>query len=130
MVKRPTSITVSAWYLIISSLLTLFSISAINNPVAQELMSKNMLPMSVQYFMLFASVASTLVAGVGILFRHHWARVLFVAWSAVGLAIGLATSPVKIMVIPSMLIVALIAYFLFRTQAAAYFSTKGAATDA
>ncbi len=130
MVKRPTSITIAAWYLIVTALLSLASIGSLNNPVAQELMSKNLLPMSAQYFMLFASFALTLVAGVGILLRHHWARVLFVAWSAVSIAIGLVTSPVKILAIPSVLIVALIAYFLFRAQAAAYFSAKAVATDA
>lgn len=131
MVKRPTSVTVSAWYLIVSALFTLVSIySANNNPMAQELMSRSLLPMSVQYFMLFVGFALTLVAGIGILLRHHWARILFVAWSAISLAIGVATSPVKILAIPSVLVVAAIAYFLFRAKASAYFLSKEAATDA
>lgn len=131
MVKRPTSITVSAWYLIVTALFTLVSIyGANNNPMAQELMSRSLLPMSVQYVMLFAGFALTLVAGVGILLRHNWARILFVAWSVVSLAIGVVTSPVKILVIPSVLVVAVIAYFLFRAKASAYFLSKGVATDA
>jgi hypothetical protein len=126
MVKRPTSVTVSAWYLIVTALASLASIYiANNNPMARELMSRSLLPMSAQYFMLFASFVLTLVAGVGILLRHNWARILFVAWSVISLAIGVVTSPVKIMAIPSVLVVAVVAYFLFRAKADAYFSAKG-----
>jgi hypothetical protein len=57
--------------------------------------------MSVQYFMLFAGFVLTLVAGVGILLLHNWARILFVAWSVVSLAIGVVTSPVKMLAIQS-----------------------------
>jgi hypothetical protein len=129
--KRPTSVSVIAWFLIVTSLISLVtSYASLGNPIAQELMAKSLLPMSVQYVMLFAGLAITLAAGFAMLKGLNWGRTVYVAWSALGFVIALATSPIKIAVIPGAVVFAIIAVFLYRPKAATYFSRREAANDA
>src|SRR5438105_2090588 len=53
MKKRPTSVTVIAWILLVISALSLLgSTMAITNPMAQEMMAKSPIPIPLQYVML------------------------------------------------------------------------------
>lgn len=129
--KRPTSVNVIAWFLIIAGFISVaFSYYSFNNPVTQELMAKSLLPMSVQYVLMFVGVAVSVVSGFAMLRGLNWARVLYVGWSAIGLVIGLVTSPIKVALIPSVVVLAIIAFFLFRAKANAYFTQPVAANDA
>jgi hypothetical protein len=57
MKKRPTSVTVIAWILFVTSALSLLtSTMAINNPMAQELMAKSPIPVPLQYVMLYNEI--------------------------------------------------------------------------
>jgi hypothetical protein len=129
--KRPTSVSIIAWFLIVTSLISVVtSYSSLNNPIAQELMAKSLLPISVQYVMLFVGLAIGLVTGVAMLKGLNWGRTVYVAWSVLGFVIALATSPIKIAVVPGAVVFAIIAFFLYRPNATAYFTRKVAANDA
>ena len=61
-------------------------------------------------------------SGVMMLYRQNWARLLYVGWCILGIIIELTTSPIKIMLLPGIVVFAIIAFFLFRPAANAYFS--------
>lgn len=129
--KRPTSVNIIAWFLIIAGFISAaVSYYSFSNPLTQQLMAKSLLPMSVQYVLMYVGVAVSVVAGFAMLKGLSWARVLYVGWTAIGLAIGLVTSPIKVALIPSGVFLAIIAFFLFRRQANVYFTQPVAANDA
>lgn len=120
--KRPTSVTVVAWYLIISAVFTLYALASSNSdPLVQEIMARNLLSIQFQQSMIFIGFVTTLMSGVASLQGYHWGRVPFVVWNLLSLAIGLVGAPMKWMVIPSLAIVAFLAYFLFSAKANAFF---------
>ncbi len=124
MKQRPTSITVVAWILIVIAAINLVtSAVSLNNPMVQELMAKNPIPIPVQYVMLFLGLAVMLASGIGMLNGHNWARLLYVIWSAIGFVVALATSPMKAMLIPGVLSLLVFVFFLFRPAANHYFAT-------
>lgn len=87
-------------------------------------MAKSPVPIPVQFIMLYVGLTVMLVCGIGMLKGKNWARLLYVIWSAVGLVIGLATSPMKAMLIPGLLVVLIFVFFLFRPNANRYFATE------
>ena len=121
--KRPISITIVAWYLVGMSIFSLLTIWCANtDPVTQQIMALNLLSIPAQQFALFVGFAATLVAGTALLLDYQWGRVLFVGWSASSLLLGVVISPTKLLVVPGLLVVALISYFLFSDKANAFFS--------
>ena len=131
MATRPTSVNIISWFIIVTSVLSLgSSYYSLNNPLTQELMAKNLLPISVQYVQMFVGLVISLVAGIAMRQGHNWSRLVYVGWSVIGLVIALVTSPIKVAVIPGAVVLAVIAYFLFRPSANAYFTPRVAANDA
>ena len=129
--KRPTSVTIIAWILIVLSGLSLVtSTLTLNNPVAQDLMAQSPLPLSVQYAMLYVGLALSIVCGIAMLKGQNWARFLYVVWTAISLVIGFATSPMKAAMLPGLVVFVIVIVFLFLPKANAYFSAAGAASDA
>ena len=63
-----------------------------------------------------------LVAGVGVLIGANWGRWLYVVYSVAGIAFGAVTSPNLLQVLPSVLLLAVFAFFLFNGRANAYFN--------
>lgn len=127
---RPTSVTVIAWIIIVTSCLSLaFTASSLNNPISQELMAKSPLPIPLQIAMMYAGLGISIASGIGMLKAQNWARLLYVIWGAIGGVIGVLTSPIKVMMIPGLVILAIMAFFLFRPNANAYFSMNEAEND-
>jgi len=59
MKHRPTSITVISWILIIMGGISLItSTISLNNPMAKELMSRSIMPISIQYLMIYVGLDS------------------------------------------------------------------------
>ena len=120
---RPTSVTVIAWIIIVTSAISLVStLFLINNPTAQELMAKSPLPPSVQYAMIFVGLLVAVVCGFLMLKRANWARLLYVGWGVLNLIISFFTTPGKLMMLPAMIFLAVVVFFLFRPKANAFFS--------
>jgi hypothetical protein len=124
MKKRPISVTVISWFLIITGLLGLagsFFVVTSHDPRLMEAMARSPLPVPIQYGLLVGGTAITVASGVGMLTAQNWARMLYVIWSAVGLIIGIATSPSKMGMIPGGVVFLIIAFFLFQPKANQYF---------
>jgi hypothetical protein len=94
----------------------------INNPDVQELMAKSPIPIPIQYAMSYAGLLVMIVSGIAMLKGKNWARLLYVIWSLVGFVIGIATSPMKAAMIPSFVVFLVVAFFLFRPKATAFFA--------
>ncbi len=124
MQSRPTSLTVVCWILIVLSPFGIlpFLTGQIHDPNVAELMSKSPMPIPVQYVMAWLGVLIATGSGIMMLYRQNWARLLYMGWSIFGIIIGLITSPFKIMLLPAILFYAIIAFFLFRPAANAYFA--------
>lgn len=131
MKQRPKSITVISWILIVMGAISIFPLllGSMNDPKALELMQQSPLPMSVQYGMIYLGLLVTVGSGIGMLYGKNLARLVYVGWSIIGFVIGIATSPVKVMMIPGFIIFAIVAFFLFRPKANAYFTTTSGATS-
>src|SRR5262245_24588897 len=117
MLKRPTSVSVIAWILIVISGIALISLTvrlngpAFNSPMAKELIEKSPLPISVQYALAYMHPLVNLIAGNSMLYGRNWARLLYVVSGVIGFVIGIVTSPVKILMIPGFVIFAVITFF-------------------
>ena len=71
--------------------------------------------------MMYVGLVITLVCGIAMLKRQNWARLLYVGWSVIVLTISIATSPMKLLLLPGIIGFMVIAFFLFRPKANEYF---------
>lgn len=125
MEKRPISVTIIAWILIVTGGISLITSSAsLNNPTVKELMARNPIPIPIQYAMMYVGLLILIASGIGILNKQNWARLLYVVWGAVGLIVSLVTSPMKTALIPGFIFFAIIVFFLFRPVSNQYFTKK------
>jgi glucose dehydrogenase len=132
MIRRPLSVSIIAWFLIVMGAISLISTTVTfnsDNPTVREILSKSPIPISVQLGFAYLGLLITIVCGIAMLKGCNWARYLYVFWGIFGFVVGFATSPMKIMMLPGMLLVAIITFFLFRPQATKYF-TQSAASNA
>ncbi len=121
--KRPTSVTVIAWIILVTGALSLLTIAfAMNNPMAQELMAKSPVPVPVQYFISFVGLLISIVSAIFMLRGANWARMLYIVLRAIGFLFSLFTSPAKLLLIPGFFIYAVFVFFLLRPKASAYFT--------
>lgn len=97
--------------------------------MVQEMMGRSLLPLPVQYVMMYAGLIISVVSGIAMLKRQNWARYLYIVWSVIGFVIGIITSPVRAAFIPGIVIVIIIAFFLFRPKANEYFSPSEQSND-
>lgn len=131
MKKRPISVTVISWILIVTSSLTLITtLFTLNNPMVRDFMGKSMLPIEIQFILIFVGVTVTLVSGIAMLKGLYWSRLLYAAWGVIGYTIQLVTSPMKTSLIPGFIVFAIMIVFLFRPKANDYFSIKETPGDA
>lgn len=127
MVKRPTSVSVVCWILIATGgILLIHSIWYLNNPtvkqITMELMSQSPIPIPLQYVMMYVGLLITAVSGIAMLGGRNWGRFLYVAWCILGFIIGFATSPMRMGMIPGLVLFIAEAVILFRPKANQYFS--------
>lgn len=126
--KRPTSVTVIAWFLIVVAAINVVTMTfawkkVYQDPKVQELMAKSPLPVSVQYAMGAVGLVVMLTAGIFMLRGKNWARFLYMGWTAAGFVISFFTSPAKLMLIPGVVMYAIVVFFLMRPAANAYFES-------
>lgn len=129
--KRPTSITVIAWFLIVSLGFSLLVVTAmINNAMVRESMNKSPIPIPVHYAIIYIGGLLTLSSGVAMLKQHNWARYLYVIAASGGVVFVIITSPTIQAMIPSIAIFIGFTFFLFRPKANEYFSNPEPTSDA
>ncbi len=127
MKTRPKSLTVVCWYLIVSGVWgfvgLLIARGYMNDPKTTETLEKlSHLPLYVQYGMGAITLIVSLVSGISMLRGKNWARVLYVSWHVIAMAISFAASPNKVIFIPGTILFIVILFFLFNAKANRYFS--------
>ena len=123
MFKRPLSVTIIAWFLIVSSVLSVFTFwTTLNSPMGQQILAQSPLPRSVHMAFAAFGLVLNLVIGVALLKRQNWARYLYVGFGLLGIVMGLVTSPIKAVVLLSVIFLAVIAFFLFRKPSNDWFA--------
>lgn len=128
MQQRPVSLTVIGWFLIVTSGLgLLFMPFAFNNPMTTRIYAQSPLPVSAHLTIGVLGGLITLACGFGILKGFNWSRFVYIGWSLIGTAISLATLPVTSIALLGLVFLAVIAFFLFRPTANAWFNRAAAA---
>ena len=129
--KRPTTVSVTAWLLIVFGAISVIStIAMVNNPQAIELMRKSPMPISLQYAINYIGLTIMIVSGAGMLKGFNWSRLLYAVWGSIGFIIGAFTSPMKMMLIPGLVFFAIVIFFLFRPKANEFFKSAKTKEDA
>lgn len=130
-VKRPISVAISCWFLILSSLLSLASAYlGRNDPAMLAGMTHGAIPVEAQYVMMLFSLGLTLVTALAMLQRQRGARTVYLVWGVIDIAFCLATLPLKMNVLPGALMLAVTCAFLYSPKSNAWFSPRKAANDA
>lgn len=79
MVRRPRSTTITVWFLIVTSILSVLSLwRSYDDPLVQQVMAASPIPMVLQIQILVAGLVGALVCGIGILKGKNWARWIYV----------------------------------------------------
>jgi len=126
MEKRPTSLTVIAWLIIVLSLLSVALVFAMSsNPqmvaAAQQMhMSMGLL----QGWSVLGTIVN-LACAYGILKGMPWSRVVYLVWGVIGLAFSFYTSPQKASVVLGGIILVVVCAFLWTNAANDWFQARG-----
>ena len=126
MEKRPTSLTVIAVILIVLAAIGLIGVFVLPSmPQGQQALSQ--MRMSVPAYQALGVVGAivTLACAYGILKGLPWSRVLYVLWGIVGLVIGFYTSPMKAGIVLNLVVLVVIAAFLWTNNANDWFQARG-----
>jgi hypothetical protein len=126
--KRPTSLTVIAWIIIIGALFALYSsFTLTSNPYASRMLEQSPFPVSVHVGFSVLGAILTAIAGYGVLKGYPWSRWLYIGWSIVSLVFALVTVPIISVLVISVLFLIVVVFFLFRPAANDWFSRVASA---
>ena len=126
MTKRPVSLTVIAWILIVLGLFGLYGAATLgSNPMAAKMLAQSPVPLVVnQLWSALGAVVGFIVA-YGIFKGQPWSRVLYVVWSIIQILVGLYISPMKALLVVSVIVLVVFCIFLFSEKANEWFSARG-----
>lgn len=125
MQKRPLPITVISWFLIISSVFSIFSVFlTLNNPVVVEILAQSPVPISIQYAMMALTIIILFASAILMLRGNILGRNMYLIFSVISIIYSLLTSPLIKMQIPSIILFFVIAFFLFRPNAKHFFANN------
>ena len=126
MTKRPVSLTVIAWILIVLGLFGLYgAVTLGSNPMAAKMLAQSPVPLVVnQLWSALGAVVGFIVA-YGIFKGQPWSRVLYVVWSIIQILVGLYISPMKALLVVSVIVLVVFCIFLFSEKANDWFSARG-----
>src|SRR4051812_12171243 len=96
MEKRPLSLTIIAWVLIILSLIAVVGLFTMQSNAAM-VKAINDMHVSMPLYLGWSAlgVIINVVVAYGILKGQPWSRVLYVVWGIIGLVVGFFISPMK-----------------------------------
>jgi len=126
MEKRPLSLTIIAWVLVVLSLLALVGVFTMaSNPTMLKSMQQMHVPLAFEQAWTVLGVIINLIVAYGIFKGQPWSRVLYVVWGIIGLIAGFFISPMKAALVLSLVILVVISAFLFGEKANDWFSARG-----
>lgn len=124
--KRPLSLTIIAWLLIILSLLALVGAFTMkSNPAMMKMMEQVPVSIPVYQAWIVLGVIVDLVCAYGILKGQPWSRVLYVVWGIIGLVVGFFISPQKAYLVFGLIVLVVLSIFLFGEKGNDWFSARG-----
>jgi hypothetical protein len=125
MVRRPISISIIGWLLIVGGLYGLFFWTTIElNPIAVDLAARSPIPLAVQE--VYGVIDSFVVAacGIGFLKGFWWSRLVYLVWALLRLVFGLFVSPAW-MVFAIFIFYAVVLSILTRRSVNLWFENSG-----
>jgi len=124
--KRPLSLTIIAWFLLISALFSIYSVATVkSNPIAMKMIEQMHVSLLFQQVMSGFGFIVLVACAYGIFKGQPWSRVLYTGWGIIGGIVGFITSPMKLVMLFGLLFFAVIVFFLFRPAANGWFAAKG-----
>ena len=114
----------------ISGIALIINTAMLRDPRVIKLMAENPMPMPLQYVLTYLGLSLSIVAGFAMLKGKNWGRLLYTIWGIIGLAVGMATAPAKVAMIPGAIFFVIVVVFLFLPKANAYFGSSKSLDDA
>jgi hypothetical protein len=119
---RPLSVTIVAWLLIVLGILGAAGLAiSYGSPMSQAVMAGSPLSPDLQMGIAIFGLFVSIVSGIFIMLGRDWARLLYVGWGAAELVLSIATAPITLWLLLSVLFLVAIAYFLFNGPANRFF---------
>ena len=126
MTKRPLSLTIIAWVLVVLSLLALVGAFTMgSNPAMMKAIEQMHLSLAVEQGWTVIGVIVNLIVAYGIFKGQPWSRVLYVVFGVIGLAVGFFTAPMMLAVMISLILLVVVSAFLFSNRANEWFAARG-----
>jgi hypothetical protein len=126
MEKRPLSLTIIAWVLVVLSVLALVGMFTMgSNPAMVKAMQQMHVSLAFERTWTAVGVIINLIVAYGIFKGQPWSRVLYVVWGIIGLVAGFFISPMKAALVVSLIILVVISIFLFGEKGNDWFSARG-----
>lgn len=126
MVKRPLSLTIIAWFLVVTALFGLYGAATMgSNPLVMKMIEQAGVPLIVEQVWGAIGAVVTLAVAYGIFKGQPWSRVLYVAWGILGIVVGYFISPMPLVLMLSVVFLIVISAFLFRDRANEWFAARG-----
>lgn len=126
MEKRPLSLTIIGWLLIVFTLFGLYSILTMgSNPIAMKMLAQMHVSLLFQQVWGTINCIITLICAYGILKGLPWSRVLYLVWGVISMGVAFYTSPMKSLIVFSLIILVVICAFLWTNAANDWFSARG-----
>ena len=126
MEKRPLSLTIIGWLLVVFTLLGIYSVVTMgSNPVAMRMLEQMHISLAFEQAWSVLGAVVNLACAYGILKGLPWSRVLFVVWGVIGLVVGFYISPIKYVLVFSLIFLVVIAAFLWTNAANDWFNARG-----
>ena len=128
MIKRPLSMTIIAWVLIVFSLIGLYgAITMGSNPIMMKAVAESHVSLLFQQVWGVLGCIVSLICAYGLLKGQPWSRVLYVGWGLLGIVVAFFTSPMKAVILLSVLILVVVGFFLFSLKGNEWFAARGLA---
>jgi len=120
--------TIIAWFLVIFSLIGLYGVVTMaSNPMMTKMLAESHGSLRFQQVWGVIGCIVTLICAYGILKGLPWSRVLYVGWSLLSIVVAFFTSPMKSVILLSVLFLVVIGYFLFSLKGNEWFAARGLA---
>ena len=124
--KRPLSLTIIAWFLVVTALFGLYGAATMgSNPLVMKMIEQSGVSLLVEQVWGAIGSVVTLAVAYGIFKGQPWSRVLYVVWGIIGLVVGYFISPMPLVLMLSVVFLIVISAFLFRDRANEWFAARG-----
>ena len=126
MEKRPVSLTIIGWLLVVFALFGIYGlVTAGSNPIVVPMLAKMGISLALYEAWGALGIIIGLVCAYGILKGQPWSRVLYLVWGIIGLVVGLYISPIKSVLVISLIFLIVICVFLWTNAANDWFQARG-----